>query len=111
MWLKKIHPGIAVSLLVCGALMLTGGVSELMVEPKPFPVSEPKSLVVSEPKKMGVSQPRKQSEFKPRPFKHGSLSEGKYTAGQKENAEYARCAKLKGFDARRKCALEALSGN
>jgi hypothetical protein len=118
---KKTRTRVAGSLITGIALLL--GVSQAMAETSPeglnmATVSKPKQLTVSEPKKMGVSEPRiqgvselgKQKVSKPRPFKYGRLSKGKYTAAQRENAAYTRCAKLKGFDERRKCALESLRG-
>ena len=109
--------------LITGIVLLLG-VSHAMAETSPeglnmATVSKPKQLTVSEPKTMGVSKPRiqgvsvlgTQKVSKPRPIQSGGFSKGKYTNAQKPNPAYERCAKLKDFEERRKCALEGLGGN
>ncbi len=100
----KFVAGIAVTPIICIALLLPGGVSKtvggsLIVE-EGFEVSEPKSLIVSEPKSIKVS--------KPKSLESGSFLKGKYTPAKRENPAYRRCATLEGFSARQQCALEAL---
>jgi hypothetical protein len=104
--------GVAVNLILCIALLLSGCVSKTVGEsyivekehkikpPEIMEVSEPKSLEVSEPKSLEVSEPKS--------LESGSFQKGRYTPAERENPAYDRCAKEKGFDDQYQCALEAL---
>ncbi len=104
--------GIAVTLIICIALLLPGGVSKavggsLIVE-EGFEVSEPEFLEVSEPKSLIVSEPKSIRVSKPKSLESGVFLKGKYTPAERENPAYRRCATLEEFSDRQQCALEAL---
>ena len=111
---KQFVAGVALTLMLCIALLMPSGVSQVVgatlpAQPKFLEVSKPKTLKLSEPKKfLEVSKPKSTKVSKPKSFKSGTLKEGKYTRAERENAEYLRCAAQKGFDDRHKCAFEAI---
>jgi len=110
MWLKKIHPGIAVGLMVCGALMLTGGVSEIMVKEEPLELSEPDFMEVSNPEIQGVTSLKSAKATKGESLKSGAFVKGELVHPEPVNPAYTRCARLESFDEKRQCAIDALQG-
>ena len=120
LWEKK-HTGVVGTLIVCIALLMPGGVSQVagetlvgemefleVSEPKFLEVSEPESLKVSEPKSLQISEPISIKVSEPKSLESGGFLKGKYTPAKRENKAYLRCAKLKGFSAQHQCALDAL---
>jgi len=119
LWKKK-QVGVAANLILCVALLMTGGVSqavgESLIVEREFEVTQPKFLEISEPKFLEVSEPETQtvSELKslkvsnPKSLKSGDFLRGKYTPAERENVEYNRCASQKGFNDQYKCALGSL---
>ena len=113
MFLKKTRPSVKVSLIAGVALLLSSGVSlavdQLKVsQPDSLGVSNPKSAGVSGQVPLGVSNPDSLKVSEPRSMKAGTFPEGEFTRPERENTAYNRCAKLEGFEAQKKCALEAI---
>lgn len=78
-------------------------------EAKSFEMKEPGTMGVSKPESSQVSSPefaksRESKGLVPRKSATGAT----IWSGERENKAYQRCAKLKGFDEQRKCALDAL---
>ena len=119
LWKKK-QVGVAANLILCVALLMTGGVSqavgESLIVEREFEVTQPKFLEISEPKFQKVYEPEFQevSELnsleisEPESLESVPFLRGKYTPAERENAAYLRCAKEKGFDDQYKCALGSL---
>ncbi len=97
--------GIAVTLIICIALLMSSRVSKAMGAPLP---AEPEFLIVSEPKSMKISELKSLRVLKPKSLESGGFLKGKYTPAKRENPAYRRCATLEGFSARQQSALEAL---
>ena len=113
-----------INLILCTALLISFGVCQalgetLVTQPKQLEISKPKQLKVSNPKQLKVSKPNfnqvsqpknakvrmPAAGLKPRKTKSGVTM----LSGDRENKAYNLCAKLKGHDARLKCAIGIIS--
>ena len=78
-------------------------------EAKSYEMKEPGTMEVSMPGFANVKQPKFSKPKNPEYFVPKKSSSGATLwSGKRENKAYQRCAKLKGFDEQRKCALDAL---
>ena len=117
---KKRHAGIAGTLIIGIALLLSGGVSraagENLIADKKFEVTEPEMVEVIRPEMLEVTEPEMVEVTEPEPLEISEpkslgpdpFLKGEYTPAERENLAYNRCASLKGFSEQQKCALEAL---
>jgi hypothetical protein len=119
---KKIYPGVVVNLIICIAFFISGGVSQVVGETfvvgEPLEVTEPEMtkvtkqefLEITEVELIKITEPALLKISKQKSLKQGLFQRGRYTPVEQENAAYLRCAKLKEFDDRLKCAYEGLGG-
>jgi hypothetical protein len=78
-------------------------------EIKSYEMKEPDTMEVSKPGFSEVSKPAFSKARKPEYLVPKQSAKGvTIWSGKRENKAYKRCAKLKGFDAQHKCALDAL---
>ncbi len=125
---RQFVAGVAVNLIICIALLMSGAISPVvgesliaeeefevtqpkfleLTEPEFLEVSEPEFLEVSEPEFLEVSEPKSLKVSEPKILESGRFPKGKYTPAERENVEYLRCAKEKGFSNQLNCMNEAL---
>jgi hypothetical protein len=117
---KKKHTGVAGTLVLGVALLLSGGITqaaeENLIADKAFEVTQPEMVEVTQPEFIEITEPDRAEVTnldsikvsKPKSLESGSFPGGKYTPAERDNPAYDRCAKEQGFDDRYQCALEAL---
>jgi len=129
MLVEKVRTGVAVTLIICAALLMSGRVSPVWGDPIVAPlelekptefefmestqlsngmtiwtgkrIADPETAVLIEPEYMEITKPG---------FMEPTLLSNGLTVrmGNRDNVAYLRCAKLKEFSSQQKCALEAL---
>lgn len=115
---------VGINLILCIVFLISFGVCQalgetLVTKPEQLKISKPEQLKVSEPKQLNVSKPNFNQVSQPKSAKvrmpaaglkpRTSKSGVTVLSGNRENKAYNLCAKLKGHDARLKCAIGALS--
>ncbi len=118
---EKVHARVTLTLIICIALLVSGGVSQVMgetlvaemeflkvSEPEFMEVTEFEFMEVSEPEFLKVSTPEFLKVSEPVFLVPGIFLRGKYTHVKRENVAYLRCANLKEFSILHECAHESL---
>ena len=114
MLFKKTRTRIAGGLIPGIVLLLSGGVAQAQLEtlettpPDMIGVSQPQSLTNFEPETLEVKSPETLNSFEAESLEAGGFDKDGYNPPDRGNPEYDRCAQKEGFDAKLKCAQEAV---